>query len=101
MKKKPQTMSVCSHAIPAIKRIAKNTTKYHTIKRVPKSNRKIVERGKLNNTPNTQINDRSLSWLGTCTSIKSGCVKLVLWAKISLINDKCFVMLRRLTLVVV
>jgi hypothetical protein len=29
-------------------------------------------------TPSTQIHDRSLSWLGTGTSIKSGGVKLVL-----------------------
>ena len=31
-----------------------------------KSNVKIVERGKVD-TPNTQIHDRSLSCLGTCT----------------------------------
>jgi hypothetical protein len=30
--------------------------------------------------PNTQIHDNSLSWLGTGTSIKSGRIKLVLWA---------------------
>jgi len=29
------------------------------------------------NAPNTQIHDRSLLWLGTCTSIKSHEVKLV------------------------
>jgi len=34
--------------------------KYHTVGTVPKSNRKIVERGKVY-TPNTQIHDRSLS----------------------------------------
>jgi len=38
-------------------------TKYHTVGTVPKSIRKIVERGKID-TPNTQIHDRSLSWLG-------------------------------------
>jgi hypothetical protein len=32
---------------------------------------------------NTQIHDRSLSWLGTCTSIKSIRVKLVLWDETS------------------
>ena len=33
-------------------------------------------------TPNTQIHDRSLSWLGTGTSIKQcGGVKLVIWAQ--------------------
>ena len=36
-----------------------------------KINVKIVERGKID-TPNTQIHDRSLSCLGTGTSIKSG-----------------------------
>jgi hypothetical protein len=42
--------------------------KYYT---VAKSNRKIVERGK-------QMHARSLSWLCTGTSIKSGGVKQVL-----------------------
>jgi len=42
-------------------------------------NRKIEERGKIH-TPNTQIHDRSLSWLETGTSIKSCWIKLVLWA---------------------
>jgi len=36
---------------------------YRTVT-VPISNRKIVDRGKID-TPNTQIHDRSLSWLGT------------------------------------
>jgi len=43
---------------------------YHTVGTVPKSNIKIVERGKTD-TPNTNIYDRSLSLLGTGTSIKS------------------------------
>ena len=30
-------------------------------------------------TETTKIYDRSLSWLGTCTSMKSREVKLVLW----------------------
>jgi hypothetical protein len=38
---------------------------------------KTVEKDKID-TPSTQIHDRSLSWLGTGTSIKSGGVKLVL-----------------------
>jgi len=42
-------------------------------------NSKIVERGKID-TPNTHIHDCSLSLLSTGTSIKSGGVKLVLWA---------------------
>ena len=36
---------------------------YRTVT-VPISNRKIVDRGNID-TPNTQIHDRSLSWLGT------------------------------------
>ena len=43
--------------------------KYHTVGTIPKSNIKILERGKID-TPNTQIQDRSLSWFGTGTSIK-------------------------------
>jgi len=44
---------------------------------MPKSNIKVVERGKID-TPSTKIFDRTLSLLGTGTSIKSGGVKLVL-----------------------
>ena len=51
--------------------------KYHTVGTIPKSNTKIVENDKIV-APNTQIHDRSLSWLGTDISIKSGRVKLVL-----------------------
>jgi hypothetical protein len=51
--------------------------KYHTVKTVLKSTRKIVERVKID-TLNTKIQDCSLSWPGTGTSIKSGEVKLVL-----------------------
>ena len=45
---------------------------------IPKSNIKIVGKGKID-TPNTQIYDHSLSWLGTGTSIISGGAKLVSW----------------------
>ena len=38
-------------------------------------------------TPNTQIHDRSFSWLYTDTSINSGRVKLVLWALTSPLSD--------------
>jgi hypothetical protein len=34
--------------------------KYHTVRTVPNSNTKIVERGKIE-TPNTQINEHSIS----------------------------------------
>jgi len=41
--------------------------KYHTVVAIPKSNIKIIERGKINN-PNTPIHDHSpLSWLGAGT----------------------------------
>jgi len=43
--------------------------KYLTVRLIPKSNRKIIERGKLDIT-NTLIHDCSLLWLGTGTSIK-------------------------------
>jgi hypothetical protein len=42
--------------------------KYHTVRTVRKSNRKILERRKID-TPSTQIYDQSLSWLGTGTSV--------------------------------
>ena len=47
--------------------------KNHIVGTVPKSNRKIVERDKID-TPNPQIHQHFslLSWLGTGTSIKSG-----------------------------
>jgi len=53
--------------------------KYHTVEMVPKSNSKIIERGQID-TPTTHIHASSLSQLGTDTSIKSGGVKLGLWA---------------------
>ena len=50
--------------------------KYHTFETIPKSNIKIVERGKIY-TPNTQILDCSLSSRGTDTSIKNVNVILI------------------------
>jgi hypothetical protein len=75
----------------------------HCCRNNSKSNMKIVERGKID-TPNTQIDDRSLScvgndtantqihyrslfWLGTGTSVKSGIVKLVSWAQTTLLSE--------------
>jgi hypothetical protein len=52
---------------------------------ISKSKIKIVERGKID-TCNTHIHDRSLSWLDTDTSIKSGGLKLALRAQASLLN---------------
>ena len=54
--------------------------KYYTVRTILKSNIKIVGRGKIDTSNAAQIHDHSLSWLGTDTSIKSGGVKLVLWA---------------------
>jgi hypothetical protein len=45
--------------------------KYHIVRTIPKSNFEIVEKDKIDST-NAQIHDHSLSWFGTCTSIKSG-----------------------------
>jgi len=58
------------------------TKKHHTVGTVPKPNRKIPERDIID-TPNTQIHDCSLSWLGTDISIISGGVKLVLLTRTS------------------
>jgi hypothetical protein len=54
------------NSLVIIKWKAKNIT-------VPKSNRKIEEKGKMD-IPNRHIHDRSLSRIGTGTSIKSGWV---------------------------
>jgi hypothetical protein len=67
---------------------------YHTVGTVPKSNFKIIERGKTD-TPNTRMYIRSLSWIGTVTLINSGGAKLVIWAKSSPLSEmmlsiKCF-----------
>ena len=49
---------------------------YHTVKTIPKPNREIVEKGKIDtlntHTKCTCIYDRSLSCLATCISIKDG-----------------------------
>jgi hypothetical protein len=50
---------------------------YYNVVIVPKSIRKIVETDP-KSILLTHIHDRSLSWIGTGTSIKSGGVKLVL-----------------------
>jgi hypothetical protein len=43
--------------------------KYHTVETIPKSNIKIIDTDHIY-TPNTQIHDRSLFWLGIGTSIR-------------------------------
>ena len=60
--------------------------KYHTVGTIPKSNIKIVERVKMD-TLYTQIHDRSLSWLGTDTSMNDRGVKLVLRAQNSFLSE--------------
>jgi hypothetical protein len=57
--------------------VIKWNQKYNTVGTILKSNIKIVERGKIHGHK-TQEHDRSLSWLGTGTSTKSGGFKLVL-----------------------
>jgi len=54
----------------------KNTTMFET---VPKSNRIIVDRGKIDTSHTKLLHDRSFSWLGIGTSIKSGRVKLLFY----------------------
>jgi hypothetical protein len=56
------------------------TTKYHTVETVPKSNRKIVERFKIDCLI-TQTHEHSQSRLGTGTSIKRGGINLFVWAQ--------------------
>ena len=53
---------------------------YHTVGTIPKLNIKITRKSNSDIT-NVQIHHRSLSWLGTGTSIKCGGVRLVLWLK--------------------
>ena len=61
--------------------------KYHTVGTFPRSNRKIVERGRID-TPNTHIHDLSPLWLclRTDTSSKSNRVKLKPYAALKLDN---------------
>ena len=86
--------------------------KYHNVRIIPKSHRKIpqcqnnskihqknttmseqfqnpTEKSleKVKMISNTQVHDLSLSELGTGASIKSGRVKLVLWAQISSLGE--------------
>ena len=58
----------------------KKNRKYHTVRTVPKSTRKIVERGKIDTT-NTQIHDHSPSWPSIEIAIKSGGTKPGLWTQ--------------------
>ena len=51
-----------------------------TVRIVPKCNRKVKERDQIN-TPTIQIHDRSLSYFGTETLVKSDGVTLALGLK--------------------
>jgi hypothetical protein len=60
----------------------------YTFGTIPGLNIKIIERGKkkyhtFGTIPLTQLHDRPLSWLCTCTSIRSGGVKLVYLPKLN------------------
>jgi hypothetical protein len=57
--------------------------KYQSIATIPKINEQIVDNI---DTPNTQIYDRTLSWLGAGTSMKSGGLKVVLWTQFIRLN---------------
>ena len=46
-------------------------------KKIPQQFQNPTERGKIDTTHNAQINDLSLNWNGTGTSINSGSIKLV------------------------
>ena len=50
--------------------------KYHIVGTVPKSNRKILERGKID-MPKAQMHDYALSLLHTCTLINSGVAEMI------------------------
>ena len=58
----------CNIAKQSVKSKQMKNKKYHNVWPVPKSNRKI-------DTPNKQIYDRSLFWVGADTSMKSGRIK--------------------------
>lgn len=49
-----------------------------------------------NGYPSTQIHDRSLSWLGTGISRKSGGVKLVSWTQTQNNKNVCVIQVLRL-----
>ena len=60
--------------------------KYHTVGTGPKTNRKIVEIGKIDNSSKHK-HDCSLSWLGIGTSMKSGGFILVLKCSTNIILE--------------
>jgi hypothetical protein len=57
------------HAFKALKSKRKSSKNYHTAETILKSNRQIVDQGKID-TLSTQLHDCSLSCLGTGTSIR-------------------------------
>lgn len=63
--------------------------KVHIFGTVPKSNRKIVGKKGILDTPNAHvIYDRSLCWLGTGTSMRNGRVKVILLDQTFQLNGK-------------
>ena len=61
-------MMIITLIVPVYSEKKRKKKKHHTDGTIPKSNIKMVERGTID-TPNTQIHDHFLSWLGTGTSI--------------------------------
>ena len=61
--------------------------KYHTVAAFSKYSSKIEKTEAIIDTVNIHIRNRSLSWLGTGTSIKSDRVKLDLWEQTSPLNE--------------
>lgn len=54
--------------------------KYHIVETVIKSNRKFVERHKID-IPNTQLHEHQICWIWMGTSVKSGRVELVFYGQ--------------------
>lgn len=61
-------MMIITLIVPVYSEKKRKEKKYHTDGTISKSNIKILERGTID-TPNTQIYDHFLSWLGTGISI--------------------------------
>ena len=70
--------------------------KYHSFGTIPRYHLKIADRGKMIDTSNTQIGDRSLSCLGVSTSIESDGVQLVLYNNVDdFLYKICYIVLIR------
>jgi hypothetical protein len=70
--------------------LIKPKTKNTTLSEHIQIQKTIVEICKID-APSTKMNARSLSWLGTDTSIKGGGMQLVSWALISPLKQLCLI----------